>query len=110
MCNTPFVTGTFAFSAPEYQNSVKYDAKSEVWSLGLILYEILFNDLREKIQFQEQLCQFLSQGFKYLDKKDIREDVFDLLNRSIVPNAQARMSPQELFDHPFVAFAPENRQ
>lgn len=46
------MVGTPLYNAPEQENSMRYDNKVDIYSLGIILFELLknFNTVSEKIK------------------------------------------------------------
>ena len=95
---TGTVLGTPATMAPEIMNKQEYNNKVDLWSIGVLLYQLHFNEYPYKGKIQEI-------------KKNIRnkvpykqpEDYFlrDLINKLLVENPIYRLSWEEYFQHPF---------
>jgi len=90
--------------APEILKCKVYDSKVDLWSVGVILYEVIFG-----------YAPFTSSTLEELEKK-ILDDVpiqipthvmlsetcKDLLKRLLQRNPLQRITFEEFFDHPFV--------
>ncbi|XP_053573333.1 serine/threonine-protein kinase ULK3 [Bombina bombina] len=96
--------GSPLYMAPEMVCSKHYDARVDLWSVGVILYEALFGK-----------APFASRTFSELEEK-IRSDrtievpvrprvspeCRDLLQRLLKRDPDQRISFPDFFDHPFV--------
>ncbi|XP_075432057.1 LOW QUALITY PROTEIN: serine/threonine-protein kinase ULK3 [Ascaphus truei] len=96
--------GSPLYMAPEMVCSKQYDARVDLWSVGVILYEALFGK-----------APFASKSFSELEEK-IRSDrsvelptrprlspeCRDLLQRLLVRDPDQRISFLDFFSHPFV--------
>nr|CAB3267502.1 serine/threonine-protein kinase ULK3-like [Phallusia mammillata] len=98
------IRGSPLYMAPEMILQHQYDAKVDLWSVGVILYEALFGR-----------APFASKSFEELEKKiqsdqpieipstpTVSGDCQNLLMRLLQRNPQQRISFEEFFLHPFV--------
>ncbi|XP_076465015.1 serine/threonine-protein kinase ULK3-like [Babylonia areolata] len=96
--------GSPLYMAPEIICQKSYDARVDLWSVGVILYECLFGR-----------APFASTSFKELGEKiwdskpvelppgvQVSDHCRDLLLRLLQRNPDDRISFDEFFDHPFV--------
>lgn len=96
--------GSPLYMAPEILLNRKYDARVDLWSVGVILYECLFGK-----------APYSSQSFSELAKKimnpkpiqipygvDISDECRDLLTRLLQREPDERISFEEFFTHPFI--------
>ncbi|KAL5005540.1 hypothetical protein ScPMuIL_018996 [Solemya velum] len=96
--------GSPLYMAPEIICKGHYDARVDLWSIGVILYECLFGR-----------APFASRSFKELEKRirdskpvelpygaTVSDDCRDLLQKLLRRNPDDRMSFDDFFDHPFV--------
>ncbi|XP_067667200.1 serine/threonine-protein kinase ULK3-like isoform X2 [Haliotis asinina] len=99
--------GSPLYMAPEIICKGEYDARVDLWSIGVILYECLFGR-----------APFASQSFKELGSKiwddkpvelpygvDITEEARDLLLQLLKRNPEERITFENFFAHPFVDMA-----
>lgn len=104
--NTPgqHLKGSPLYMAPEILKYKSYDAKVDLWSVGVILYEVIFG-----------YAPFISNSFeelevKILDDKPIEipsnimlsANCKDLLKRLLQRNPKDRISFEQFFNHPFI--------
>ncbi|KAJ8304861.1 hypothetical protein KUTeg_018444 [Tegillarca granosa] len=96
--------GSPLYMAPEIICSRAYDARVDLWSIGVILYECLFGR-----------APFASRNFQELENKikdskpvelpygvEVSEDCRDLLLRLLQRRPDDRISFVDFFNHPFV--------
>ncbi|XP_046549877.1 serine/threonine-protein kinase ULK3-like [Haliotis rubra] len=96
--------GSPLYMAPEIICKGEYDARVDLWSIGVILYECLFGR-----------APFASQSFKELGSKiwdakpvelpygvDITEEARDLLIQLLKRSPEERITFEKFFAHPFV--------
>ncbi|XP_025027174.1 serine/threonine-protein kinase ULK3 isoform X3 [Python bivittatus] len=96
--------GSPLYMAPEMVCSRQYDARVDLWSVGVILYEALFGrppfasksfaELEEKIRS--------SQPIELPSRPRLSPECRDLLQRLLQRDPQQRISFQAFFAHPFV--------
>ena len=89
--------GTPLYNSPEQLNSLSYDYKSDIFSLGIILFELLssFNTFSEKIKDVKYLITF----FKVPDHfYEFYPKVSELIHILIDPNPQERPSAKAIKD------------
>lgn len=100
--------GTPLYMAPEmFQNKEGYDYKADIWSLGVVMYELLTGEPPIRVQKREDIP--LAQ--KNLKKwpPNISPECSDLLSKLLAYNAKDRISFEELFVHPFIYKPEPNR-
>ena len=97
---TSFV-GTMGYIAPEIIQGKPYTNKCDLWSLGIIIYNLCFQELPYNVQaynaMMNQINNIGQKNFKrtgdaYLD---------DLINKLLVVNPDKRISWEEYFEHTF---------
>jgi serine/threonine protein kinase len=92
--------GTPITMAPEVLKNEKYTIKADLWSIGIITYQLLFKTLPEGRNAMQRSDNIL-KGIKIPDGYTISEDLFDLLKNLLHVDAKKRLSWQEYFNHPF---------
>uniref|UniRef100_A0A8C3CGN6 Serine/threonine-protein kinase ULK3 n=1 Tax=Cairina moschata TaxID=8855 RepID=A0A8C3CGN6_CAIMO len=96
--------GSPLYMAPEMVCRQQYDARVDLWSVGVILYEALFGrppfasrsfaELEEKIRSD--------QAIELPSRPPLSPDCRDLLQRLLERDPRRRISFQDFFAHPFV--------
>lgn len=98
------VKGSPLYMAPEIILRHKYDARADLWSIGVILYECLFG----KAPYSSRSVQELLVKVKSLQKIEIpantkiSPDCEDLLTRLLQHDPDRRITFDEFFKHEFV--------
>lgn len=98
------IKGSPLYMAPEMLLHRKYDARVDIWSVGIILYEALFGKAPYKsdtidevlVKIKEQQPIVIPRGRKLSDP------CRDLLTRCLKTNPEERMTFEEFFGHPFL--------
>ena len=98
-----FIThaGSQLIMAPEILNDEKYDNKCDLWSLGVIIYQL---NTKKYPYFAPSenliLRQIKEKGQTVL--REIKDDTLkDLLSKLLVENPKDRITWEEYFKHPF---------
>ena len=100
---TTTTVGTPLTQAPEVLSKEKYDSKCDLWSIGVIIYELIFN----KLPFTAQNKQELIDKIKRMTKIDIPKNIpvsnecIDLLNKLFQKDREKRITFEEYFNHKF---------
>ena len=105
--------GTPLTMAPEILERKPYDDKCDIWSLGVIIYQILTGrfPFEPKIPTLEELKKVISSTSTVQFPKDITisDCAKELINSMLTLDTSKRISFQALFEHPWVtgAFEPK---
>lgn len=97
------VVGTPYYLSPEIVQSNTYDYKTDVWSIGVLLYEMMA--LRPPFNGQNlhQLAiQIVSGKYVPLDTKRYSPDLIKLVDRLLTVESEARPSINELLKFPLL--------
>ena len=102
------MAGTIGFMAPEVVQDQPSDFKSDVWSLGVILYALIgsgvpFSGRDRDTTAQNIISQELS--FKRSVWQSVSEGCKDVLTRMLEKDQDARPSISEVLEHPWFAAA-----
>jgi serine/threonine protein kinase len=99
------VLGSPLYMAPEIVKRVKYDAKVDIWSLGVMTYILLSGKApftgRSK---QEIFLQITSSTISYTDSVwlKISKEGRDFVRKMLTRDPAMRASAEELLGHPFI--------
>jgi len=85
--------------SPEIIKNEKDLSKSDIWSLGIIIYYMLFKEYPYKGKTEYELLKDINSG-KVLKLSD-NEKLNDLLFKMLKVNINERISWEEYFNHPF---------
>ena len=95
MCGSPI------YMAPEILNYKKNINISDLWSLGIILYQLIYN----KIPYKncENIGDLVNEikNFKLIlyNKNDLSNNIINLLSRLLITDYNKRISWEEFFNH-----------
>ncbi|KAL6649108.1 hypothetical protein ACP70R_013332 [Stipagrostis hirtigluma subsp. patula] len=101
------ICGSPLYMAPEIWQGEQYDAKSDLWSVGVILFQLVtgrlpfpgsnYNQLRRNILTSDEL------KFPPEIEADLCPDCVDLCRRLLCRDPKRRISFEEFFNHNFLA-------
>ena len=96
--------GTMEYMAPEIVGSENYDYSVDIWSLGILLYELLFGHSPFKGNNTNNIIQNIkSHELNYDDKnKKISKSCKDLIQKLLNMNPQKRLKIKDILEHPFI--------
>lgn len=81
MCETQ--TGTPYYASPEVWNDEPYDSKSDVWSLGCVLYEFISLKPPFRARDMEGLYKKVTRGYFSRINRNYSDDLMNLLRKLI---------------------------
>lgn len=93
--------GTYEYMAPEIFESAPYTEKVDVWSLGILLYELLhgYSPFRAPTLL-EIYKNILKRKIKFAD--GISDQAIDLITKILRYKPEDRLSVQQILAHPFL--------
>jgi serine/threonine protein kinase len=94
-------SGTLHFTSPEVFSNNKYTSKVDVWSLGVVLYFLLFGilpfeDEENSKNVEKKICKAC---YKIPDSRTVSEDVKILLKACLEKEAEKRINISDFIDH-----------
>lgn len=97
------VCGTLDFLAPEMCEGLRYDYSIDVWSIGILLYEMLFGSP----PFEESSEVQTKERIKHVDlsfppDSDVSDDAKHLIRSLLRRNAQKRLPLSKVLSHPWI--------
>ena len=95
--------GTVEYMAPEIVGSEKYDYSVDVWSLGILLYELLMghSPFRAKKE-KNTMIKIKLHNLVFDKEKNLSEDCLNLINGLLDINPLNRLKLKDIFKHPFI--------
>ena len=97
--------GTPATMAPEILMNKKYNTKADLWSLGVIIFQLLYKKLPYKAKNERELLYAIlkSDGITIPNDSDnqISDCLFDLLNQLLQKDQKNRIDYDNYFSHKF---------
>ena len=96
--------GTVEYMAPEIVGSENYDYGVDIWSLGILLYELLYGHSPFRADNTKNIIlNIKSHELTYEDKnKNISHSCKDLIKKLLNNNPQKRYKIKDILEHPFV--------
>jgi NIMA (never in mitosis gene a)-related kinase len=92
--------GTPYYSSPEVWRDVPYDFKSDVWSLGCVIYEMTCLELPFKASSMNELYKKIIRGM-YKMPTNRSYKILEIINSTLVVNAAKRINLCKLCKLPF---------
>ena len=96
--------GTIEYMAPEIVGSENYDYSVDIWSLGILLYELLYGHSPFKANNTKNvILNIKTHELTYDDNnKKISNSCKDLIQKLLDGNPQKRLKIKDILEHPFV--------
>ena len=91
--------GTPATMAPEIMMNYPYDEKSDLWSIGAMMYQLHYKDIPYPGFSEQQILRKIQNN--YPRKQPADPQFRDLLNELFVVDPAKRLTWDEYFNHPF---------
>ena len=95
--------GTVEYMAPEIVKNESYDYSIDVWSLGVLLYELIHSHspfVVKDLNINKIENNILSKELRF--KKGVSLECRDLIEKLLIKDAKNRMKIGEIFTHPFI--------
>ena len=93
--------GTVEYMAPEIIESENYDYSVDIWSLGILLYELLmgYSPFKDKTT-KNTIVNIKLHELKF--GKEISEECKDLINKLLEVNKEKRINIKDILAHNFI--------
>ena len=93
--------GTYEYMAPEVIRGDHQDEKVDVWSLGILLYELLHGKTPFRSNAPLEIQRNIIEGRFNIDKR-LSQTGIDLIRRILRANPSDRYSVKQVLSHPFI--------
>jgi serine/threonine-protein kinase ULK/ATG1 len=98
---TATMVGSPLYMSPEILKGLPYDARADVWSLGVIFYEMLCGVCPFEQNSIAALASLIdSSPLAFPPDSTLAPHLKTLLTRMLDVRLESRMSPGELFEYP----------
>lgn len=96
--------GSPLYMSPELMQHKKYSSSTDLWSIGIILYELITGQNPFKVKNYNQLLKKIKQPVKLPSKykKTISSECYHLLNKLLNIDTHQRISWDDFFNHPWL--------
>ena len=98
--NDTFI-GTILTMAPEILKEEEYDNKCDLWSLGVIIYQLCFKQYPYNAEREYGLINQINQKKQNFFKKTNDQHLDDLIRKLLKSNPEERITWDQYFNHPF---------
>ena len=95
--------GTVEYMAPEILKNQGYDFSIDVWSLGVLLYELIHSHspfVEKDLDVNKIENNIVSKELKF--KKGVSIECKDLIRKLLAKNAENRIKVKDIYQHSFV--------
>ena len=95
--------GTVEYMAPETVKNEGYDFSIDVWSLGVLLYELIHSHspfVVKDLNVNEIENNILSKELRF--KKGVSLEYRDLTEKLLIKDAKNRIKIEDIYNHPFI--------
>ena len=93
-------TGTPYYASPEVWKDEPYDVKSDVWSLGCVIYEMVTLKPPFQAEDMQGLYKKILKGQLPKIPEHFSSDLWTLLKQMIQVNPRKRPNCEQMIDHP----------
>ncbi|KAL0485239.1 autophagy-related protein ATG1 [Acrasis kona] len=101
MCGSPL------YMAPEILTFKKYDAKADLWSVGIILYEMLYGSTPFRADNVLSLINAIERTHPSMPlTKNVDQQAVNLLVGLLQKDPANRLSFEEFYSHPYLGLGP----
>jgi serine/threonine protein kinase len=99
---TDTVCGSPLYMAPELLQNQQYNIKSDIWSLGIIMYEIVMKDHPFKSNNISDLIHKINNSKPILTSSKFSYECKDLINKLLIVDYNKRLDWHELFNNKWI--------
>ena len=93
--------GTISYMAPEILEGKEYNNKCDLWSLGIIIYNLYFQEMPYKGDVINAVSNNIKASGKNVLKKTGDLNLDDLIDKLLEVNPEKRISWKDYFEHKF---------
>ena len=105
-CNS--FEGTVSYMAPEILKREKYNYKCDLWSIGIIIYKLIFGNSPYRGEQEIAIINNIEKFGNKIIKKSGDEELDDLIKKLLEKEPIKRICWDEYFNNPFFKYKIEN--
>ena len=94
--------GTVEYMAPEIVGSENYDYSVDMWSLGILFYELLFGHSPFQGKNTKSVMLSIKNHHDIIFDKDVSDSCKDLIQQLLNVNPQKRLKIKDIIQHRFI--------
>ena len=97
--------GTLIYVAPEIILRDPYDNHIDVWSLGVVIYYLVFDEFPFDDQSEKEqtiALKIINEEINWKNKKEVSKDLINLLNKCLKKDKDKRISPVGVLKHKWI--------
>lgn len=91
--------GTPLYVCPEILKGNEYDEKIDIWSLGIMMYEMLVGENPFKISKEEELIKIVKEQIAIPSYVYVSKEARDFLDKALQKNPSDRVTIKQLVNH-----------
>lgn len=99
---TTTVLGTGLTMAPEVHQEKAYGRKADIWSVGVVFYQLIYGDYPFKGMSDYDILQSIKNTRPNYSKVNISDKARDFIDRCLTVDPKARISWKEVYSHPLI--------
>lgn len=92
--------GTYEYMAPEIVNRKNYDSKVDIWSLGILTYELIHGTSPFKSYNAQRIMENIKTG-KYKLKGGLQDSTRQFIKYSLHTDPKRRFTAEQMIKHKF---------
>lgn len=98
---TQTMVGSPIYMAPEVLKGLIYDIRADIWSLGVILYEMLYGLCPyEESTIPKLITMIDNSMLRFPSNVKVSDNIKNLIKKMLTIKYRERISPQELLKYP----------
>ena len=94
------LAGTKGYIAPEMENSDRYNYTIDLWSIGVLAFEMMFKNYDRSVNVLNLIPDVVHD--KWPLENNLSFDAMDFISRFLMINPEERMTIPEALKHSFI--------